>query len=622
MPILDHRGNPINLRDLEEEHARPTSVGIRSIWRQPQVKGLTPAKLARILRAVDGSNQCDEYLVLAEEMEEKDLHYAAELSKRKLAVARLTPKLEAPTDDELDVELAEFCGRIVRTRQFKAMLLHAMDALGKGYSMIEIMWDLGGKYWVPRAYKWRDPRFFRFELEDMETPRLLTVENMDPGIPLPAFKFVYHLPEIKSGIPLRGGLARLAAFAFMCKSYSVKDWMAFAEVFGMPLRLGRYDPGASEQDITVLKRAIQDLGHDAGAVVPKSMLIEFVDAARMSGSSSSDPVFGKLATFLNNEISIGILGQTASASGTPGRLGNDDTQAQVREDIRDHDADQLAGTIQRDIINPMVDLNFGPREADGYPIFSLAHEKPEDLKAFSDSITPLIKAGLRVEAQAVRDKWGLDMPAEDAEIIGGKPAAPIAPVPGDDDDEGEELTEGEALQRMLHALAPGVADEIEVLTDKEARRWREQLEPLVKPIFALASRSQSYGDFTDQLDGVLGEMDDKLLIERLATTTLKARGLGDARDSPAALASMSVHDAVALMAESTTVQSLVFDKEQFTHAAAEAWARGHGFKATKTDETESSYRLRQREPGDFVDGSFRTITLTDGVKAVVGRLKG
>jgi len=40
------------------------------------------------------------------------------------------------------------------------------------------------------------------------------------------------------------------------------------------------------------------------------------------------------------------------------------------------------------------------------------------------------------------------------------------------------------------------------------------------------------------------------------------------------------------------------------------------------DVTENSIRIRQRMPGDFEKDSFRTINITDGVQAVIGRLKG
>lgn len=73
----------------------------------------------------------------------------------------------------------------------------------------------------------------------------------------------------------------------------------------------------------------------------------------------------------------------------------------------------------------------------------------------------------------------------------------------------------------------------------------------------------------------------------------------------------------------TTVQTLIFDRAKFKSSeSAVKWAKTHRFSADKVDETDSSFRLRQRDPDDFQKGSFRTISLTDGVQAVVGRLKG
>ena len=72
----------------------------------------------------------------------------------------------------------------------------------------------------------------------------------------------------------------------------------------------------------------------------------------------------------------------------------------------------------------------------------------------------------------------------------------------------------------------------------------------------------------------------------------------------------------------TKVQTLIFNKEVYkTTEAAKKWAKDHDFKSDKVDETEDSFRLRQRNPSDFVPNSFRTITLDKGIKAVIGRLK-
>ena len=61
-----------------------------------------------------------------------------------------------------------------------------------------------------------------------------------------------------------------------------------------------------------------------------------------------------------------------------------------------------------------------------------------------------------------------------------------------------------------------------------------QLAPLVDPIERLAQRVAEEGgneeDFLARLGEVLDEMDETELVRRLASSTFKARGLGDARD--------------------------------------------------------------------------------------------
>lgn len=69
--------------------------------------------------------------------------------------------------------------------------------------------------------------------------------------------------------------------------------------------------------------------------------------------------------------------------------------------------------------------------------------------------------------------------------------------------------------------------------------------------------------------------------------------------------------------KSTKVQTLIFDKKTFNKKQALSWAKDHGFQAKKVDETPKSYRIRQISPRGMK--VMRTISLRNGVKAVVGR---
>lgn len=425
MPLLDAYGRPIKSQDLTREHAAPSLTGVRTIWDDTVASGLTPMRLAGLLRgAVLGETY--EYLTLAEEMEERDLHYACELGKRKLAVSRLPVTVEAYSDDAKDQKLADSIRSLVRKPGFRGLLKDLLDSLGKGYSASEIIWQRGAQ-WLPVRYEHRDPRFFQFDQVSRRELRLRDEADLMNGLQLAPYKFIVHVPHLKSGLPIRGGLARLAAWAWMCKNYTVKDWMAFAEVFGMPLRVGKYRPGANSDDISILKMAVANLGSDAAAVIPESMLIDLVER---KGGAGGETVFQVLADWFDSQVSRGILGQTASSSGTPGRLGDDKLQSEVRDDIRDDDAEQLAETINRDLVRAYIDLNFGPQE--NYPQVILRDVSQEDVAAISDSLAKLVPLGLKVEQSVVRDRLGWPDPAPNAkpeDLLDGQPAALPPSIP-------------------------------------------------------------------------------------------------------------------------------------------------------------------------------------------------
>ena len=72
----------------------------------------------------------------------------------------------------------------------------------------------------------------------------------------------------------------------------------------------------------------------------------------------------------------------------------------------------------------------------------------------------------------------------------------------------------------------------------------------------------------------------------------------------------------------TEIQSLIFGRDRFTARNAKIWARDHGFVTHKVEEQERTIRLRQWDPSEAIDGTFRTIPLTDGIQAVVAVSEG
>ncbi len=432
MAILDFRGNPVDISKLTKEIAAPSVSGVRQVFYEAISTSLTPSKLGQILTAVD-QGDATEYLTLAEEMEERDSHYSSVLRTRKLAVSSLKISVEAASEDKRDVEIADAVTKLTKSEHFRELIADQLDALGKGYSVSEIMWDKSGSQWLPKNYIHRDPRFFIFdrftgqELRLRDDEDLKTNKDKANGLPLDPYKYVVHTPRIKTGMPIRGGLARLVCVAFMCKSYTLKDWMTFAEVFGMPLRVGKYGASATDVQKAALLNAVSQIGTDAAAIIPDSMLIEFQAS---TSSVGGDKLFAGLADWLDRQVSKGVLGQTTSTDAASTGLGSGvaDSQSEVRSDICDDDAFKLAATLRRDLIRPFVDLNWGPPKTD-YPTITLGVEESEDLEMLSRAITPFIDRGMRVGVSAIRDKFGVEEPAEDEEVlkpVGGGGLPPIS----------------------------------------------------------------------------------------------------------------------------------------------------------------------------------------------------
>ena len=76
----------------------------------------------------------------------------------------------------------------------------------------------------------------------------------------------------------------------------------------------------------------------------------------------------------------------------------------------------------------------------------------------------------------------------------------------------------------------------------------------------------------------------------------------------------------------TYIQSLIFSKKGFkTKFKVRKWIMKNKFKfLNKRDgieETNNTFRVRQRQPSRFNKKTFRTITLDKNIKAVIGKLK-
>jgi len=377
-------------------------------------QGITPERLAQIFREAD-LGDISRQAELFEEIEEKDAHLGAVLQSRKLAVAGLDWDIVPSGESDKEVEIASFVRDILRAvENWEDSILDLLDAIGKGFSVLEIIWDIQDSDVVIKEFKWRAQKLFTFMQQDgvSESPRLLTEGSPLYGEALKPNKFVVHRYRARSGITPRAGVLRPCAYMYLFKNYSIKDWVIFAERYAMPMRIGKFSASASEAERNVLKNAVFNLGSDAAAVISDSTVIELLESATKSPSSG---IYRELVEFCDRAISKAVLGQTLTTEQAGGTFATAKVHQLVRKDILEADSKALSKTIQRQIIAPLVEFNFGSRDI---PIFRFRHEEDTDLISVAQTYKVLVEAGFDgIPKRHIHERFGIPVPKEKEETL-------------------------------------------------------------------------------------------------------------------------------------------------------------------------------------------------------------
>ncbi len=403
MTILhDQFNRPISVTPAAKPEMREMATAVlRDRWSSYPSSGLTPERLARIFRQAD-SGDVSQQAELFEEMEEKDAHLASQFQIRKLAVQGLGWEVCSHEASPKAREIVRFCSAFLENlADLDEHILDLLDALSKGYSMMEILWDASEGEATIKSLNWIHPK--RITFFESLSPRILTEEDPIRGVDPPPFKFVYHRCRARSGYDTRAGIMRVCAWMYLFKNYAVKDWMGFAEVYGMPLRVGKYEPGASRADRDALMQAVRALGSDAAGIISKTTEIEFIEAQK--GSSLN--VYESLTSFCDAQMSKAILGQTLS-SDPGGRKGEGSyalgrVHSEVRQDLIEADCNSLAKTISRQILRPLVGFNFGWDAP--VPRFQFLCEPPEDLRSVAEVYKILSELGFQFTREHLSERF-------------------------------------------------------------------------------------------------------------------------------------------------------------------------------------------------------------------------
>ncbi|MEM1415123.1 MAG: DUF935 family protein [Myxococcota bacterium] len=413
MTIVDQYGDPVSSSSLLMEHVDEESRFL-SPARESRATGLTPEKLGRLFRAADDGD-VEAYLTLAEEIEERDAHYRSVLFTRKAVLSQLRPEVEAVDETPEQQAIASDVKWLVEADEFRDLLFHGADGIAKGYAFVENLWETSESQWWPADYRWRDPRWYRVNPRTLRGYRL--EDGSAEGAQLPAHKYTVFQPLLKSGVPLRNGLARLVAASYLCKSLTVKDLMRYLEAYGIPSRIGYHASGGTDSTNDTkasFARAMRMLGTHGYAIFPDGVKLETLPAQKGSEAGA----FLGTAQFWDQQTSKAVLGQTSSADGggaAPGTYKAAEHHKGVRLDYLKHDARTMIAIVAKQLIRAFVSFNHGPQER--YPRVTLPVPDHADIAKFSTAVYQLVDRGLEVDQDQILERLGLARPVEGAKLL-------------------------------------------------------------------------------------------------------------------------------------------------------------------------------------------------------------
>jgi SPP1 gp7 family putative phage head morphogenesis protein len=207
---------------------------------------------------------------------------------------------------------------IVNQVWFDEMIGYLVDKTFWGHTLIELVpgteTKIGAVNRIPPTNVMPEKQWLLMHHNDYNNGIPYAGEGADPA-------FQKYLIEF--GKPKEYGLLMTIAQYVIYKRGGFGDWAQFAEIFGMPFRIGKYDP-FDPKTRTDLLQALGEMGGAGYAAIPEGTSIEFHNGNSNTGQSA---VFNDLIKMCNDEIAQIVLGGTMTTDN-----GSSHSQSETHKD--------------------------------------------------------------------------------------------------------------------------------------------------------------------------------------------------------------------------------------------------------------------------------------------------
>lgn len=369
---------------------------------------------------------------LFDDVIENDCHLRNLLDQRAQGLAGKRVTIQSDGSEGDSEIAANVLSEAMRALPITRLIEHQATFNRYGFAVSEIEWDyrnIGGRDWVVPVWISNIPaRRFKIDPKTEEL-RLITSDNSTTGVELMPGKFIITIRGGESRLS-RASLMRSATWPAMFKRFGTRDWVVYAERFGLPLVLVQYEDGINgngrtdENSMSVAQDIVNNIGNDGAAIVPKSINVNVHDAGR---NVSSD-VHKDLIEYCNREMSKLINGGTLSndnsqsggASYALGEVHATNTWSNIQ-----YDAARIEETFRNQLSAPFVQFNSLNAKP---PLVLIQVTRDADPRNRLDMAKELAALGVPFSIAQIRQETGIREPMSDDDTGGS--SAVVEPSQG------------------------------------------------------------------------------------------------------------------------------------------------------------------------------------------------
>lgn len=396
------------------------------------------------------------------DMEEKNAAIYSGLDTRKNNVLSKPRNVLPASESRQDKKIAAFVEDTLKNdfRHFDDFLYEALDAIGKGVSIGEIIFAEGSDRIYIEKVNFKPQHLFSFgatafagySTASMVYPQTgplqlragVMLDNV-AGTELPEKKFFIFSFRPKHGNRWGDPMDRKAFWWDFILRASLKNWLKYQEK-GSGVIQAKYPSSAGEKEQNDALAAATAMHDETAVATPDKFELVVHEMVRNIGSSHKELV----DDYCTAQISRLYLGQAqvGNLAGGGGSRSRDEVAERVSDKISETDCTALMQAVNDDIIPRLVHLNFGPNAA--VPKWIIEYKPKEDLDSKAKRYGIIRKEiGLEISKQQVRDDLQLEEPLDDDDALGAPVEATAEPDPPND----SKISEFAEKKKRLHGSA-------------------------------------------------------------------------------------------------------------------------------------------------------------------------